>query len=472
MTTTTTMTTTTRTTTTAKGVVKSSSATSRTLKFDDGSTQFRLRLIASILSSRPLLLRNIRSDDVDAPGLREHEASFLRLIDRMTNGTKIEINATGTQLRFRPGVLLGGEIEHDCPAGGEEGVGGGGGGEGGGRGVGWYLEGIFPLAAFGKEPLRLTLRGITDGTSDLDPSPDYLQASFVPLLMRLGVGNDADESPPPSLRVIRRGSTPLGGGVVHFHCPIVRELRPMELVTFGRVKRVRGTAISCRVPPSSAARVAHSAKGVMHRLLPDVWIHTDVNSNNNNNNKKRGRSGWEHGTTVVGAGGGCGPSPGLGVILTATTTEGVCLSAECSMDHIDRRHDGSIERRRMELPEELGRRAAVSLLGEIRAGGCVDTHCQSFALLMMCLTPEDVSRLRLGPLSHYAVVSLRLYRYAFGVEFKLRVEEEGGHGRSDEDDDDDDDDYDNDGARKNPSEKTVVCSCLGMGYRNMARAST
>ena len=91
---------------------ESSSKSSRTLKYDDGATQFRLRLITSILSHRPLLLRNIRSDDLDAPGLREHEASFLRLLDRMTNGTKIEINATGTQLRFKPGVLLGGDIEH------------------------------------------------------------------------------------------------------------------------------------------------------------------------------------------------------------------------------------------------------------------------------------------------------------------------------------------------------------------------
>lgn len=77
----------------------SSSASSRTLKYNDGATQFRLRLILSIFSSRPLLIRNIRSDDLVHPGLHEHEASFLRLLDSMTNGTVIEINATGTQLR-------------------------------------------------------------------------------------------------------------------------------------------------------------------------------------------------------------------------------------------------------------------------------------------------------------------------------------------------------------------------------------
>ena len=119
----------------------------KTIKFEDGAVQFRQRLVVAILSHRPLLIRNIRSDDLDSPGLREQEASFLRLLDRMTNGSSIEINATGTQLRFKPGVLIGGEIEHSCP---ED------------KSVGWFLEGILPLAPFGKEPLELRLDGITD----------------------------------------------------------------------------------------------------------------------------------------------------------------------------------------------------------------------------------------------------------------------------------------------------------------------
>lgn len=429
----------------------SSSTTSRTLKYNDGATQFRLRLILSIISSRPLLIRNIRSDDLSHPGLHEHEASFLRLLDSMTNGTTIEINATGTQLRFKPGVLLGGEIEHTCPLG---------------RSVGWYLEGIFPLAAFGKEPLQLTLHGITDGTADVDPSPDYLAASFIPFMIKLGIGVD-DDQPPPVVKVTNRGAAPLGGGTVDFYCPIVKkELSPIELVNFGKVKRIRGNAISCRIPPSSSQRVAHSAKGVMHRLLPDVWIHTDVHSGSGK--RKNGSSS-----------GGCGPSPGLSVILTATTTEGVCLSAECSMNHntsdtattlstINSTYNEHepIERKKMELPEELGKRSSTLLLHEIYAGGCVDTSCQSFALLMMCLTPEDVSRIRCGPLSQYTISSLRLYKEALGVEFKLRVEEENGR----EDEDDSESEEDDEG--RNGSQKSIICSCLGIGYRNMARAAT
>lgn len=463
---------------------------SRTLKFDDGSIQFRQRLIVSILSSRPLLLRNIRSEDIDSPGLQEHEASFLRLLDRMTNGSRIEINATGTQLRFKPGILLGGNIEHDCPVNTTSSGDTTSEGSNCSRGVGWYLEGILPLAPFGKAPLQLTLHGITNGyTTNLDPSPDYLQSSFIPLFIKLGVGgsassssndNSSKDSIPPLIKVLKRGAAPLGGGTVTFYCPIIynKELTPLDLLSFGKVKRIRGVAVSCRIPPSSAARVAHSTKGVLHRLLPDVWIHTDVhnNSGSSGGGRKRKTVGASNETIGNSGGGGCGPSPGLGIVLTATTTSGVCLSAECSMEHHQQGSNSNnsnnntastsmvVDRHKMELPEELGQRSAIAILNEIQAGGCVDTYVQSFILLMMCLTPEDVSRVRLGELSPYTIVSLRLYKLAFGVEFKLRIDDTN-------DDNNDEDDNDSDRNVDNNS-KTVICSCLGIGYRNMARAST
>ena len=63
----------------------------------------------------------------------------------------------------------------------------------------------------------------------------------------------------------------------------------------------------------------------------------------------------------------------------------------------------------------------------------------------MYLGPEDVARIRMGALSQYTIHSLRLFKQAFGVEFKVKAHHET---------------------------KTVLLSCLGTGYRNMARAST
>jgi RNA 3'-terminal phosphate cyclase-like protein len=384
------------------------SSSSSLLRFEDGAVQFRQRLIVSLLSHRPILIRNIRSGDLQHPGLKDYEASFLRLLDAITNGTQMEINATGTQLKFRPGTLLGGEYEHQCPDS---------------RSIGWFLEGILPLGPFGKESLTITFTGLTDGCCETDPSPDYWQRSALPLMSHFGIGVDSDDDVAPQIKVLHRAAAPVSEhkGQVLFQCPIVRsQLSSIDYCDPGKIKRVRGNATSCKIVSSSmAARVAYSAKGVFHKLLPDVWIHTDVHT------PKRHA---------------CGPSPGMSLVVSSESTTGVVLTAECCLDHSSKEN-----RAAMELPEELGQRGACMLLEEIRRGGCIDTTCQSLVFLWMALTPEDVSRIRVGTLSQYSMETLRLIKRAFDVEFKVTPEMET---------------------------KTVLLSCLGMGYRNMAKAST
>ncbi len=56
------------------------------------------------------------------------EANFLRLIEKLCNGCKIEINETGTVLKFVPGFVAGGKVEHTCATS---------------KSIGWYLEGSY-----------------------------------------------------------------------------------------------------------------------------------------------------------------------------------------------------------------------------------------------------------------------------------------------------------------------------------------
>lgn len=414
----------------------SSSSTGNTLKFDDGAVQFRLRLIVSILSHRPVLLRHIRAEEaVDAPGLRPYEVSFLRLLDSMTNGSRIEINATGTQVRFVPGILTGGVVEHACPVleDDQDDHDAAGTCATRVRSIGWFLEGILPLLPFGKEPWTIQFtRGVTDGTDE--PSVDYWQVTAPALLARFGVGvSDGDDflaAAPPSVTIHRRAAVPHGReGRVTVHCPTVRNALKalVDWTETGRFKRVRGRAVSCKLTSgSSTARVAYAGKGVLHRVLPDVWIHTVVHTVK------------QH---------ACGPSPSLALLLQAESTTGTTLAAEVTLQQQRRRTDNahSVPPPR-ETPEELGQRGAATLLHEIYQGGVVDTTAQTPVLLWMCLAPEDdVSRIRIGTLSAYSVAALRLFKTAWGVECKLTPD---------------------------PDTKTVLVSCVGVGYRNLARAST
>jgi RNA 3'-terminal phosphate cyclase-like protein len=55
----------------------------------------RQRILLSVLSGKSLRIDNIRSDDVHV-GLRDYEVNLLRLVEKVTNGSTIEISVTGT----------------------------------------------------------------------------------------------------------------------------------------------------------------------------------------------------------------------------------------------------------------------------------------------------------------------------------------------------------------------------------------
>ncbi len=122
--------------------------------------------------------------------LQDFEASYLRLIDKLSDGCEITINETGTVLRYSPGILLGGNITHDC---------------GLSKSIGWFIEGIIPLAVFCKEALHITFTGITNDSLDL--SVDTIRHITLPLLRNFGIEG-------ASLKVVKRGAAPKGGGEV------------------------------------------------------------------------------------------------------------------------------------------------------------------------------------------------------------------------------------------------------------------
>ena len=53
---------------------------------------------------------------------------------------------------YRPGLLVGGTLEHDCSLQ---------------RSIGYSLEPLILLAPFAKKPIKITLRGNTNSTTDL-----------------------------------------------------------------------------------------------------------------------------------------------------------------------------------------------------------------------------------------------------------------------------------------------------------------
>jgi RNA 3'-terminal phosphate cyclase-like protein len=349
-----------------------------------GCTHFRQRVVNATLSGKPIRIDAIRADD-EQPGVRDFEASFLRLIDKLTNGTKIEVNETGTKIVLIPGFIVGGKIQHECATS---------------RAIGWYLEGILPMCAFAKMPVFCQFTGVTNNETDI--SVDNLRTVTMPLVTKFGLEG-------LSIKIKKRGAPPEGGGQVNFTCPIVRELKPVRMLDQGLVKRIRGVAYCTKMSAQTANLMVEAARGVLNRFIPDIYIYTD---------HYRGAE--------------AGLSPGFAISLVAETTEGCFYSSEAT-------GAGGV------LPASIGKLGAMRLCEEMARGGCIDATHQSLMFTMMTLSPEDVTKVRTGPLTQYSIKTLRHLKAFFGTTFKLKPDPETG---------------------------TVFASCLGKGYKNMAKKVT
>lgn len=333
-----------------------------------------------------MVIEDIRPDD---DGIRDYETNLLELVEKITNGTKLHY--TKSKIQLNPGTIIGGEFKHDCHVH---------------RSISYYLEVLLSLAPFCKRPLHATLNGVTN--EQIDPTVDALKASALPILKKF-IGDV--EGTKLDIKVSARGFKPDGGGQVILTCPVVRQLQPVQLIEAGKIKRIRGVAVAARVSPQMANRLIDTSKGMLLRFLPDVYIYSDHN---------KGKT--------------SGLSPGFSLTLSAETTEGCIYTASAVSNSKGSGLGPSI-------PEDLARDATYMLFEEIRRGGCVDSICQSLALVLMAFNQKDVSKLRFGSLTTYTIHFLRHLKEFCGLTFSLEPNDDN----------------------------EVVATCSGIGYKNLSR---
>ncbi|EGT38094.1 hypothetical protein CAEBREN_32188 [Caenorhabditis brenneri] len=160
---------------------------SETLEFS-GCNFFRLRLAYSILSGRPIRIVSIRKND-DRPGIRDFEAKLIGMLEKVTNGTKVEISRTGTQVNFRPGMITGGVVTVDCGAE---------------RCISYFLEPLILLSPFCKLAMTIKLKGVTNSPDEI--SVDGIKASWLKVYNKFVLNDEKLD-----IQIQCRGLKPEGG---------------------------------------------------------------------------------------------------------------------------------------------------------------------------------------------------------------------------------------------------------------------
>ncbi|KAK4467394.1 hypothetical protein MN116_008822 [Schistosoma mekongi] len=250
----------------------------------EGHGNFRVKIALSLVSRKGLLLKHIRHKD-NRPGVYDAEVCLLKLVDKLSNGTVININDRGTIVTVSPGTLIGGDFSFDCSNT---------------RSIGYCVEFLLMIAPFCKVPIEATLTGISNNLHD--PSIGMIAQPWLPIY-RSVVGLSASASTKIDIR--KRGVYPGGCAEVLFTSKPCSGIVPINKTEVRKVYRIRDVAWSCRVSPSYAQSLVPGAKSLLNQFLSDVYLTKD---------HRKGQY--------------TGKSPGFGLTLSAERKDRGIYSAE------------------------------------------------------------------------------------------------------------------------------------------------
>merc|ERR1711957_624620 len=125
--------------------------------------------------------------------IRDYEANFLNMIQKITNGTRTIISKSGEYMKMYPGPFLSTittELEFDC---------------GSTRSITWYLEYLTILSLFVGCSYTMKLIGVTN--DEFDPSIDTFISTIPHLLSYFNISG-------MKINIKKRGFRPDGNGEI------------------------------------------------------------------------------------------------------------------------------------------------------------------------------------------------------------------------------------------------------------------
>ncbi|THG00401.1 hypothetical protein TEA_024620 [Camellia sinensis var. sinensis] len=258
------------------------------------------------------------------------------------------ITVASTKLKYEPEIVNGEKhLVHDCGVSGS---------------IGYFLEPLIVLGLFGKKPLSIRLKGITNDSKD--PSVDTFRSTTLPILKHFGVPSEGRD-----LKIECRGALPHGGGDVFLSVPTVRSsLTGVTWIDEGMVKRLgellfqQECLLSLGIP--------------LYMQLEEFLI-----------------------------------------ACFRMSTYLLIIKLELKLENE--------EKKELMPPVDVGEQIASILLGEIERGVVDSTH-QGLLFILCALCPQDISKVRVGKLSPYGIETPRNIRDFLGVKFVIKPDPSTG----------------------------------------------
>ena len=318
-----------------------------------------------ILTRQGIHLRNIRAKR-DKPGLRPQHLKALEAGASLCGG-KLEGGTVGSrEIRFHPGkVIKGGTFNWDIGTAGSTAM---------------LALSLIPLGLFAD---AASTYGMTGGLfQDFAPSLFHLKHVLLPTLRRMGVEAD--------VRIIQPGFVPKGGGRLELQItPLKEALKPLNLVSQGRVESMKGIALASHLKERDVSRRMNREceKTLKEKeLRPEIELLYD----------ERESPAFERASI----------QPGAALAVWAQTEAGCLIGADMA---------GA----RGRTAESIGKQTALDLLTDLASGATVDRHLADQVIPFAALA-KGTSTFRIPSVTEHVEARLWLVEKVLGAKYRIR----------------------------------------------------
>jgi RNA 3'-terminal phosphate cyclase (ATP) len=302
-------------------------------------TILRMSVALSAVTGQPLHIYNIRQRRPE-PGLKPQHLEAVLTAAKICNAEVKGAELKSRELWFTPNRMNSGKIVAEIGTAGS---------------IPMLLMTVLPICAHAEQPVQLD---VFNGGTDVSNSPtiNYVRFVLLPTLKRMGL--DA------SLIVEKYGYYPKGMGHVTMTVEPSKQLKPILLESFGKLKSVEGISICTFLADRKVAE--RQAKAARKHLTQRSTVVSDIQIVNDQSNPLQ---------------------KGSSLVLWAMTDAGAILGADAI---------GQLGK----PSESVGEGAAEKLQSEISAKATVDLHLADMLIPYMALAKGRSAYLTRGLSEH------------------------------------------------------------------------
>jgi len=210
--------------------------------FGEGGGQIvRTAVSLSCILKKPIKIKNIRTGR-SSPGLKPQHLTILKILKKICNADVDNSNIGSIDLQFIPNEIKSLELSEDVGTAGS---------------ISLIIQVLIPVIAICKKNLKIKIRG---GTNVLwSPTIDYTQVILRELYQRMGIKF--------SLKLIKRGYFPKGGGLIELEVFPSENIFPLTLKT----KKTKNVEIFCSFSKLSPDVIINEIKKIEERLIENKF---------------------------------------------------------------------------------------------------------------------------------------------------------------------------------------------------------